>query len=66
MRKIKIAALFLAFAANAIAQENITYQKPSEPILQLADYQRPPSVMMDSKREWMVLSYRDTYKRWQI
>lgn len=62
MRKIKIAALFLAIAAYAIAQENITYQKPSEPILQLADYQRPPSVMMDSKREWMVLSYRDTYK----
>ena len=53
MRKtlITVALLFIGFAS---AQENISYQKPSAEILKLADYERAPSVMMDSKREWMV------------
>ncbi|AZI68013.1 S9 family peptidase [Kaistella daneshvariae] len=61
MRKtlITVALLFIGFAS---AQENISYQKPSAEILKLADYERAPSVMMDSKREWMVFSYRPTYK----
>ena len=44
------------------AQENLSYQLPAESILQLADYQRPPAVTIDSKKEYMLLSYRDTYK----
>lgn len=44
------------------AQENLSYQFPAESILQLADYQRPPAVTIDSKKEYMLLSYRDTYK----
>lgn len=44
------------------AQENLTYQKPSAEILALADYERAPSVSMDSKKEYMLLSYRNTYK----
>jgi dipeptidyl aminopeptidase/acylaminoacyl peptidase len=44
------------------AQESLTFQKPSAEILALADYERPPSVTMDSKKEYMLLSYRDTYK----
>lgn len=44
------------------AQENVTYQKPSKEILELADYQRAPTVNMDSKKEYMLLSYRNTYK----
>ncbi len=44
------------------AQENQNYQLPAESILQLADYQRPPAVTIDSKKEYMLLSYRDTYK----
>ena len=44
------------------AQENLTYQKPPKEILDLADYDRPPSVQMDSKMQYMVLSYRPTYK----
>ena len=47
---------------TGFAQENITYQKPSKEILELADYQRAPSVNMDSKKEYMLLSYRNTYK----
>jgi dipeptidyl aminopeptidase/acylaminoacyl peptidase len=44
------------------AQENLTYQKPPQSILDLADYERAPSVSMDSKNEFMLLSYRNTYK----
>ena len=55
--------LFLGMGFLAVmAQENVTYQKPSKEILELADYQRAPSVNMDSKKEYMLLSYRNTYK----
>ncbi len=62
--KIKIFALaVLTFTFyTGFAQENVTYQKPSKEILELADYQRAPSVNMDSKKEYMLLSYRNTYK----
>lgn len=43
-------------------QENLAYQLPHESILQLADYQRAPSVSVDNRREYMVFSYRNTYK----
>lgn len=48
-----------------IGQENITFQKPSQEILQLADYERAPSVSLSSNKEWMVLMYRNTYKTLQ-
>jgi len=57
--------LFLVFCFSAsitVAQENLTYQKPSATILALADYERAPSVSMDSKKEYMLFSYRSTYK----
>ena len=54
--------LLVAIAGLTFAQESVTYQKPSAEILKLADFTRPPAVMMDSKREWLVLSYRPTYK----
>lgn len=47
---------------NIKAQENLTYQLPPESILQLADYQRAPTVTIDSHKKYMLLSYRDTYK----
>lgn len=43
-------------------QENITYQLPPEEILELAEYTRPPSVNLDSRAEFMLLFYRNTYK----
>jgi len=63
MKKIiqTLLALLLA-TAPMIGQENITYQKPSKEILQLADYDRAPTVSMNTSKEWMVLSYRNTYK----
>lgn len=44
------------------AQEDVTYQKPSAPILALADYERPPAISMDKDKNYMLLLYRDTYK----
>jgi dipeptidyl aminopeptidase/acylaminoacyl peptidase len=43
-------------------QENLTFQTPPASILQLADYERAPSVAIDTKKEYMLLSYRSTYK----
>lgn len=44
------------------AQENLTYQKPPQEILELVDVQRAPSVSMDSKKQHMLLLYRNSYK----
>jgi len=44
------------------AQENLSYQKPSKEILELADYERAPNVTIDSKKEYMILTFRNTYK----
>ncbi|WP_291120086.1 prolyl oligopeptidase family serine peptidase [Flavobacterium sp. UBA6135] len=54
--------LFLLVGIMVSAQENISYQKPPKEILDLADYERAPSVNMDSKKQLMILSYRNTYK----
>lgn len=60
--KIKLTICLLAFLNFYDAQENISYQKPSAEILKLADYERPPSVLMNSKKDWVVFTYRPTYK----
>lgn len=60
--KIKLTICLLAFLNFYEAQENITYQKPSAEILKLADYDRPPSVLTNSKKDWVVFVYRPTYK----
>ncbi|KQB41618.1 alpha/beta hydrolase family protein [Flavobacterium aquidurense] len=61
--KLKVTLLFfLNIGFFAFAQENLTYQKPSKSILDLADYQKAPLVSMDTKKENMLLLYRNTYK----
>ncbi|HLP64334.1 prolyl oligopeptidase family serine peptidase [Flavobacterium sp.] len=63
MKKRLFLSLFLlSFGWTILAQENVTYQKPSAEIMALADYERAPSVNMDSKKVYMLLSYRNTYK----
>lgn len=52
----------LLFAVSLPAQEDITYQKPSASILALADYEPVPSISMDTKKNYMLLSYRSAYK----
>lgn len=61
---MKKALLLLLFVScfKLSAQENLTYQKPSVEILALADYERAPSVRMDTKKEYMLFMYRNTYK----
>ncbi|MFJ1474587.1 prolyl oligopeptidase family serine peptidase [Capnocytophaga cynodegmi] len=60
MKKI-LSLMLISSMGYLTAQENLTYQKPSEEILQLADFERAPSVMMNNQRTWMVFSYRSTY-----
>ncbi|MCC7521744.1 MAG: S9 family peptidase [Flavobacteriaceae bacterium] len=60
--KLRLALIGLLFSTLSWTQENVTYQKPSAEILALADYERAPSVSMDTKKEYMLLSYRNTYK----
>lgn len=54
--------LFLLTFGLTFAQENLSFQKPSAPILKLADYERTPNVSLDSKKEYMLLISRNTYK----
>ena len=63
MKKLQL-ILFISIMtlSNSQAQENLNYQLPAESILQLADFQRAPAVTIDSHKENMLLSYRDTYK----
>jgi dipeptidyl aminopeptidase/acylaminoacyl peptidase len=47
---------------NTIEQDNLKYQTPPDSIMRLADYERAPSVSIDTKKEYMLLSYHSTYK----
>ncbi len=62
MQTIKYVLLSFLFMANALAQEAITYQKPPQEILDLIDIERAPSVIADSKKQKILLVYRDQYK----
>ncbi len=62
MKSILSSLLFLVIPLVTFSQENITYQKPSASILALAEFERAPSVSMDTNKEFMLLSYRNTYK----
>lgn len=62
MKKTIYYSFLLLFGFATQAQENLNYQKPPKEILELADYERAPSVSMDSKKENMLLSYTNTYK----
>jgi dipeptidyl aminopeptidase/acylaminoacyl peptidase len=62
MKKLAI-LIGIIFSVNLIsAQENLTYQKPPKEILELVDVERTPSVMMDSKNENILFTYRKMYK----
>jgi len=53
-------ALFLS--TIHFAQENSTYQKPSQEILELAEAPLAPSIRIDSKAENIVFLYRSNFK----
>lgn len=52
---------FMVFLCS-FAQENLGYQLPPKSILDLADFERAPSVAMDAKKQYILFSYRSTYK----
>ena len=63
MRTIILGLIILFVNQLAMkAQENLNYQKPSREILALVDYERAPSVLLDEKKEYMILTYQNTYK----
>lgn len=53
---------FLIPVGGLLAQEKLTYQKPSEEILELVDVSPAPSTLVDSKGETVIFLYRDPYK----
>ena len=55
--KLKLTLLFLGFGFSMMAQENLSYQKPSKSILDLAAYELAPSPSMDTKKQYLLLSY---------
>jgi dipeptidyl aminopeptidase/acylaminoacyl peptidase len=62
MKKMIFFLLAGSFLTGLQAQENLTYQKPPQEILELVDVPLAPSTIIDSKGETMVLLYRDQYK----
>ena len=61
MKKLNILlSVLIAFSLNA--QENIKYQKPSDEILNLVEFDRPPNVLYDDEKNYMVFLYRNNYK----
>ena len=59
MKKTILLILSVTFA---FSQENINYQVPSSEILDLVEYDRPPSVTYDNDKNFMLFLYRDNYK----
>lgn len=62
MKKYFLSISLVFLCSILFSQENLSYQKPPQEILDLVDYERAPSVIMDSKKENMVFLYRNTYK----
>ena len=63
--KKQIITCFLCIAASffsSYAQENLTYQKPPKPILDLVDVPLAPGTYINSKGDLMLFLYRDQYK----
>lgn len=54
--------LLLVCSLPLLAQEYLNYQRPPKEILELADFERAPSLLMDSKKTHMLFMYRNTYK----
>jgi dipeptidyl aminopeptidase/acylaminoacyl peptidase len=58
---VLLSAVILTIVSGK-TQENLNYQIPPREIMELADYQKAPGVIMDEKKEFMVFTYQNTYK----
>jgi len=54
--------LALLITTGTFSQDNLEYQKPPQPILELVDAPLAPAVLIDNKGENLILLYRDAYK----
>ncbi len=61
MQKILLTLLVL-LSLNSFSQENISYQQPSSEILDLVEFDRPPSVIYDNNKDYLIFLYRSNYK----
>ena len=61
MKKLSI-LFFSLFFISISSQENIKYQKPSKEILDLVEFERPPSILYDENKNFMLFLFRDNYK----
>jgi dipeptidyl aminopeptidase/acylaminoacyl peptidase len=52
----------ICFTGVTFAQENLTYQKPPQEILELVDVPLAPSTLIDSEAKRIVFLYRDQFK----
>jgi len=57
-----IILIVLFLSTGNFAQENATYQEPSQEIIELAEAPVAPSIRMDSKAENIVFLYRSNFK----
>lgn len=62
MKQIVCLTLLLISVFYVKAQENISYQKPPDEILKLVDVQVAPRVLLDDKKELLILLSRNAYK----
>ncbi|GHA39719.1 hypothetical protein GCM10007103_21380 [Salinimicrobium marinum] len=62
MKKLCSSFCLLLFISFGHAQENLTYQKPPQEILELVDVPLAPYTLLNDDGEMMVFLYRDQYK----
>lgn len=63
MKKVILSILsFICFTGATFGQENLTYQKPPQEILELVDVPLAPSTLIDSDAKRIVFLYRDQFK----
>ncbi len=62
MKKLLLFVTTLCLSFNLFGQEDPVYQKPPKEILELADFERAPTLSMDNKKNKMIFQYRNTYK----
>ena len=60
--KNRIFLIALLLSTLTFSQENVTYQKPPQEILELAEAPLAPSIRIDSQGENIVYLYRSRFK----
>jgi dipeptidyl aminopeptidase/acylaminoacyl peptidase len=61
MKFLHLLIAILLFTA-VDAQEQLDYQKPPKEILDLVDVNRPPTALFTTKKDYMILLFRNSYK----